>query len=84
LKDLIRRSSNSVVIRAAGASSDSYTAAFVQQLERHSQFRFAFLRERRKEMARRGAMIANLFEAFLAGDDDEPAFPLLPSSLLPR
>jgi len=25
-----------------------------------------------------------LFEAFLAGDEDEPAFPLLPSSLMPR
>ena len=29
-------------------------------------------------------MLVRLFEAFLAGDDDEPAFPWLPSSLLPR
>jgi hypothetical protein len=35
-------------------------------------------------MARRGALMGRLFEAFLAGEDDEPVFPLLPSSLLPR
>jgi hypothetical protein len=35
-------------------------------------------------MAARRVATGRLFEAFLAGDDDEPAFPLLPSSLLPR
>jgi len=34
-------------------------------------------------MRRRGA-VSRLFEAFLEGDEDEPAFPLLPSSLMPR
>jgi len=28
--------------------------------------------------------LGRLFEAFLAGEEDEPVFPLLPSSLLPR
>lgn len=35
-------------------------------------------------MSLRRAATARLFEAFVAGDDGEPAFPLLPSSLLPR
>jgi hypothetical protein len=34
-------------------------------------------------MAQRGASLTRLFEAFLAGDEDEPAFPLLPGSLMP-
>jgi hypothetical protein len=29
-------------------------------------------------------MLARLFEAFLAGEEDEPAFPLLPGAFLPR
>jgi hypothetical protein len=28
--------------------------------------------------------VRRLFEAFLAGGDDEPAFPYLPASLMPR
>lgn len=84
LKDLIRTSSRSVVVRSVGEFSESYSPQCVAALERFSPCRFAFLRERRKQMATRRAAIGRLFEAFLAGDDDEPAFPLLPSSLLPR
>ena len=84
LKDLIRTSSRSVVIRSAGELEEFYSPECLAVLERHSPCRFAFLRERRKEMGARRAATGRLFEAFLAGDDDEPAFPLLPSSLLPR
>lgn len=84
LKDLIRASSRSVVIRSAGELDEFYSPECLAALERYSPCRFAFLRERRKQMAQRRAATARLFEAFLAGDDDEPAFPLLPSSLLPR
>ncbi len=84
LKDLIRASSRSVVIRSAGELDEFYSPECLEVLERYSPCRFAFLRERRKQMAQRRAATAMLFEAFLSGDDDEPAFPLLPSSLLPR
>jgi hypothetical protein len=84
LKELIRTSSRAVVIRSAGELESLYSPGFLAQLERYSPCRYAFLRERRKQMARRRAATAMLFEAFLAGEDDEPAFPLLPSSLLPR
>jgi hypothetical protein len=84
LKDLIRTSSRSVVTRSAGELEEFYSPECLAALERYSPCRFAFLRERRKQMATRRAATGRLFEAFLAGDDDEPAFPLLPSSLLPR
>ncbi len=84
LKDLIRTSSRTVVIRSVGELEEYYSPQCVAALEHYSPCRFAFLRERRKHMSTRRAATARLFEAFLAGDDDEPAFPLLPSSLLPR
>jgi hypothetical protein len=84
LKDLIRTSSRTVVVRSAGELAEFYSPEYLAGLECYSPCRFAFLRERRKQMAARRAATGRLFEAFLSGDDDEPAFPLLPSSLLPR
>jgi hypothetical protein len=84
LKDLIRTSSHTVIVRCVGELEEFYSPACVAALERYSPCRFAFLRERRRQMAARQTATGKLFEAFLAGDDDEPAFPLLPSSLLPR
>jgi hypothetical protein len=49
-----------------------------------SPFRFSFLSDRRRKFERHSGLMGKLFEAFLAGDPDEPAFPLLPSSLMPR
>jgi hypothetical protein len=83
LKDLIRKSSSSLLIRAAGEAAGLYTAGYLASLEAYSPFRFAFLNRQRREMAQRGASLTRLFEAFLAGDEDEPAFPLLPGSLMP-
>lgn len=84
LKDLIRTSSRTVVIRSVGELEEFYSPECVAALECYSPCGFAFLRERRKQMGARRVATGRLFEAFLAGDDDEPAFPLLPSSLLPR
>lgn len=84
LKDLIRASSRTVVVRCVGELEEFYSPECVAALERYSPCRFGFLRERRRQMAARQTATGKLFEAFLAGDDDEPAFPLLPSSLLPR
>lgn len=84
LKELIRGSATSVLIRSAGEAGEFYSRGYLAELETHSPFRFAFLIDRRAQMARRSALLGRLFEAFLAGEDDEPVFPLLPSSLLPR
>lgn len=84
LKDLIRTSSLSVVIRSVGELDEFDSPECLAALERYSPCRFVFLRERRKQMAQRRAATAMLFEAFLAGDDDEPVPPLQPISLLPR
>ena len=84
LKEMIERSSRSLLIRAAGEAPDLYTGGYLAELEVHSPFRFAFLNDRRQRLASRSGLLSRVFEAFLAGDEDEPAFPLLPSSLMPR
>jgi len=84
LRELIERSSRSMLIRAAGETPDLYTRDYLAELETHSPFRFTFLNDRRKRLESRKGILHRLFEALLAGDEDEPAFPLLPSSLMPR
>ena len=84
LRELIERSSRSMLIRAAGETPDLYTRDYLAELETHSPFRFTFLNDRRKRLESRKGILNRLFEAFLVGDEDEPAFPLLPSSLMPR
>jgi hypothetical protein len=84
LKDLMERSATSMLIRSAGEAGELYSAEYLAELETHSPFRFSFLNARRKQFARRSGLLVRLFEAFLEGDEDEPAFPLLPSSLMPR
>lgn len=82
LRELMRRSSRSLLVRAAGQASQFYTPDYLLALERCSPFRFSFLNECRRRLGRQTSALARLFEAFLAGGDDEPAFPLLPASLM--
>ncbi len=84
LKDLIRRSSRSFLVRCVGEAGEFYTQAYLARLEAGSPFRFAFLDQHRRRLARRQAAFEKLFEAFLAAEDDEPAFPVLPHTLIPR
>jgi len=84
LKELVRKSASSLLIRSAGAAGELYTSDYVAELETHSPFRFAFLARQQEQLMRRRGAVSRLFEAFLEGDEDEPAFPLLPSSLMPR
>lgn len=84
LRQLIARSCLSFLVRSAGEAGEFYTPAYVAEIERLSPFRFAFLNDRRRRFARHSGMLGKLFEAFLAGDADEPAFPFLPGSLMPR
>jgi hypothetical protein len=84
LKELMERSVSSMLIRSAGEAGGPYSRAYLARLEPHSPFRFSFLNARRNQFARRSGLLIRLFEAFLEGDEDEPAFPLLPGALMPR
>jgi hypothetical protein len=84
LEELMVRSAASMFVRSIGDAAEYYTQGYVAEAEQHSPFRFAFLNARRKQFERRSPVVVQLFEAFLEGDEDEPAFPLLPGSLLPR
>jgi hypothetical protein len=84
LRQLITRSCLSFLVRSAGESAAFFTPEYVAQIEKLSPFRFGFLSDRRRKFERHSGLMGKLFEAFLAGDPDEPAFPLLPSSLMPR
>ena len=78
LQELIERSSTSLLVRSAGEAGDLFSRDYLAELETYSPFRFAFLSRQQKQLERQGGLLAKLFEAFLEGDDDEPAFPLLP------
>jgi hypothetical protein len=84
LKELVQKSSGSLLIRSAGEAGELYSQDYLAELETHSPFRFSFLSRQRNRLARRRGLLVKLFEAFLEGGEDEPAFPLLPSSLMPR
>lgn len=84
LRQLITRSCLSFLVRSAGEAGELYSAGYVAAIESLSPFRFGFLNYRRRRFARHSGLLAKLFEAFLEGEPDEPAFPLLPNSLMPR
>jgi hypothetical protein len=84
LADLIRRSSLSLIVRSAGEAAPLYSPDYLAAMEGQSPFRFSFLNETRQQCQQRSGLMMQLFEAFLAGDPDEPAFPWLPGSLMPR
>ncbi len=84
LKALIRRSSRSFLVRCAGEAGVFYSPEYLKELETCSPFRFDFLNRCRERVARRDRAFIRLFNAFLSADEDEPAFPVLPSVMMPR
>jgi hypothetical protein len=84
LARLIQKSTLGMLVRSAGALPGLFSPRFLAGLERHSAFRFGFLNEWRERVAGDRGRFARLFEAFLAGGEDEPAFPVLPTALWPR
>jgi hypothetical protein len=74
LKELMRQSSFSLLIRAAGAAREFYSRPYIARLETYSPFRFAFVDSRRELLAKRQDLIEKLGEVFLAAEDDEPVF----------
>ena len=78
-KELLRTSSRSLIVGAVAESYQFFTPGFLEEAERCSPFRFAFLRERRKRLASRQGLYAALFDVFLEtsnGDDTELALPV--------
>jgi hypothetical protein len=65
LKGLLRMSWRSLIVMAMADSREFFTASFLAHAERHSPFRFEFLRARRDRLAGRRGLFATLFEAFL-------------------
>lgn len=84
LRTLLRTSSSSLLVRAAGAAAALHTSGFIAELERYSPFRFPFLESRRRRLAESRRFTGAFFEAFLRGEEGEPVFPLFPGALLPR
>jgi hypothetical protein len=64
-KTLLRMSWRSLIIGAVANSHQFFSPAFIEQAERWSPFRFAFLRERNERLTSRQGLYATLFEAFL-------------------
>jgi hypothetical protein len=64
-KKLLRMSWRSLIIGAVAHSHEFFSPAFLEQAERWSPFRFAFLRARNERLTSRQGLYATLFEAFL-------------------
>lgn len=64
-KKLLRMSWRSLIIGAVANSHEFFSPAFIEQAERWSPFRFAFLRARNERLTSRQGLYATLFEAFL-------------------
>jgi hypothetical protein len=75
-KKLLRMSWRSLIIGAVANSHEYFSPAFIDQAERWSPFRFAFLRARSQRLKSRQGLYATLFEAFLesreSGDGELP------------
>jgi hypothetical protein len=77
-KELLSMSSRSLIIGAVAESYQFFTPGFLEEAERCSSFRFAFLRERQKRLTSRQGLYAVLFDVFLEtsdGDDSELRLP---------
>jgi hypothetical protein len=69
LKGLLRMSWRSLILMAVAQSHEFFNPEFLVEAERHSPFRFGFLRARRDRLTGRQGLYATLFEAFLEPSD---------------
>jgi hypothetical protein len=82
LKELLRKNSSSLLIRAGGCSSELFSKDYLAELETYSPFRFSFLKERQEQFTHTAGSYAKLFDALLTSENDEPGFPA-PASFEP-
>jgi hypothetical protein len=64
-KELLTMSWTSLIIGAVADSREFFSAPFLREAERHSPFRFDFLRARKESLAKRQGLYAKLFNALL-------------------
>jgi hypothetical protein len=81
LKELLKMSWRSLIIRAVADSHEFFSNGFVREAERRSPFRFRFLRARNERLASGRGLYKNLFEALL--EDLEEEEDALPDACLP-
>jgi hypothetical protein len=71
LKNLLRMSWRSLIYMAVAIAPEFFTPAFLTDIEPCSQFRFKFLRAKRKRFHGRRGLYKTVFDAFMeAGEDD--------------
>jgi hypothetical protein len=64
LKELLAPSFRQLLLNAAASATRLFSREYTQALEQHSPFRFSFLEQRRKKMARQRISMGRLIEAF--------------------
>jgi hypothetical protein len=74
LKELLKRSSQLLLIRSAAGADQLYSAPYLRQLENYSPFRFEFLREREQQVAKSRQEYAAMFEDLIKIRRDETHF----------
>jgi hypothetical protein len=77
-KELLRKNSSSLLIRAAGASNELFSKDYLAELQTYSPLRFSFLKERQEQFTHTAGSYAKLFDALLTSENDETGFPALP------
>jgi hypothetical protein len=77
-KELLKMSWRSLIIRAVADAHEFFSAAFVEEAERCSPFRFEFLRARQERLAGRKGLYTLLFDAFLEADEEDEDATQLP------
>jgi hypothetical protein len=75
-KELLRRNSTSLIIRAAAHSAELYTERYLAELEAYSPLRFQFLKQRQQRFAADSGSYAEFFQAFLPSEDDSETMSL--------
>lgn len=71
LKELLRRSSQMLLIRSAAGVRELYTGEYLEKLERYSPFGFEFMRRREQELASRTREYGRLFEELIRVRENE-------------
>ncbi len=79
LNSLLARSSRALLMRSVANLPELYTKPYLAELEKYSPYRFAFLREREREFAKRSRSYGKRLEWLLQALAAEPACEECPS-----